>query len=127
MVNRSKLEEVYFFSTSTLYRAISKGLLDIDGREVLKFKGKKKKSNSDKRGQIPVRKFLDERPEEANNREKIGRWEADLVISKGKEWGLLTLVDRYSRYSIVEKVEDKKAETIIEAFKRAFKEILEEY
>ncbi len=127
MVNRSKLEEVYFFSTSTLYRAISKGLLDIDGREVLKFKGKKKKSNSDKRGQIPVRKFLDERPEEANNREKIGHWEADLVISKGKKGGLLTLVDRYSRYSIVEKVEDKKAETIIEAFKRAFKEILEEY
>ncbi len=127
VANRSKLEEVHSFSTSTLYRAISKGLLDIDVREILKFKGKKKKSNSDKRGQIPDRKFLDERPEEANNREKIGHWEADLVISKGKKGGLLTLIDRYSRYSIVEKVEDKKAETIIEAFKRGFKGIPEEY
>ncbi len=51
---------------------------------------------------------------------KIGRWEADLDISKGKKGGLITLVDRYSRYSIVEKVEDKKAETIIEAFKENY-------
>ncbi len=69
VANRSKLEEVHSFSTSTFYRAISKGLLDIDARELFKFKGKKKKSNSNKRGQIPDRKFLDERPEEA----KIGR------------------------------------------------------
>ncbi len=52
---------------------------------------------------------------------------ADLVISKGKKGGLLILVDTYSRYSIVEKVEDKKAETIIEAFKRGFKGIPKEY
>ncbi len=52
---------------------------------------------------------------------------ADLVINKGKKGGLLILVDIYSRYSIVWKVEDKKAETIIKAFNRAFKGIPKEY
>ncbi len=89
VANRSKLEEVHSFSTSTFYRAISKGLLDIDARELFKFKGKKKKSNSNKRGQIPDRKFLDERPEEA----KIGRWEVDLLV-KGKK-GVMRILMEY--------------------------------
>ncbi len=54
-------------------------------REVIKFEGRKKKSNFNKRGQILNRKFLDEGLKETSNREKIGRWEADLVTNKGKK------------------------------------------
>ena len=107
VANRSKLEELYSFSTSTLYRAIMQGIIGIEKEKVLKFKGKiRKTQKSDGRGQIPDRKFLDERPKEANSRDEIVHWEADLVISKGRKGGLLTLVDRYSSYPIVEKVED---------------------
>ena len=129
VTNRFKLEGTHNFSTSTLYRAINHGIIDIDIEEVLKFKGKSSKAKKDdKRGQIPDRKFLDERPKEANSRDEIGHWEGDLVISKGrKRGGLLTLVDRYSRYLIVEKVEDKSAASIVRAFKRAFKGIPKEY
>jgi len=128
VANRSKLEELYRFSTSTLYRAIMQGIVCIEKEKVLKFKGKKSRSQkNDGRGQIPDRKFLDERPEEANSRDEIGHLEGDLVISKGRKGGLLTLVDRHSRYPIVEKVEDKSAASIVRAFKRAFKGIPKEY
>ena len=128
VANRCKLESLHIFSTSTLYRAINHGIINIDIEKVLKFKGKSSKTKKDdKRGQIPDRKFLDERPEEANTREEIGHWEGDLVISQGRKGGLLTLVDRHSRYPIVEKVEDKSAASIVRAFKRAFKGLPKEY
>jgi IS30 family transposase len=128
IANRCKLEGLYNFSTSTLYRAINYGIVNIDIEKVLKFKGKRSRTKKDdKRGQIPNRKFLDERPEEANTREEIGHWEGDLVISKGRKGGLLTLVDRHSRYPIVEKVKDKSAASIVKAFKRALKGIPKEY
>lgn len=128
VANRAKLEELYNFSTSTLYRAIMRGIIQIDKEKVLKFKGKRSKNKKDdKRGKIPNRKFLDERPEKANTRQEIGHWEGDLVISKGRKGGLLTLVDRHSRYPIVEKIEDKSAASIVKAFKKAFKGVPKEY
>ena len=71
-----------------------RGIIHIDKEKVLKFKVKnRRRQKKDGRGQIPDRKFLDERPEEANFRDEIGHWEGDLVISKGRKGGLLTLVD----------------------------------
>ena len=128
VANRSKLEELYTFSTSTLYRAINSGIVNISIEKVLKFKGKRKgKKTKDNRGQIPGRKFIEERPDKANMREEIGHWEADLVVSKGRKGGLLTLVDRHSRYPIVEKISDKSSHSILKAFKRATKNIPKEY
>lgn len=128
IANRCKLEGLHIFSTSTLYRAINHGIVKIDIKKILKFKGKRfGVQKGDKRGQIPDRKFLDERPEEANTREEIGHWEGDLVMSKGRRGGLLTLVDRHSRYPIVEKVKDKSAASTVNAFKKAFKGIPKEY
>ncbi len=73
VANRSKMEELYSFSTSTLYRAIMRGIVRIDKEKVLKFKGKNRRNQkNDGRGHIPDRKFLDERPEEADSRDEIG-------------------------------------------------------
>ena len=128
VANRSKLQGLYTFSTSTLYRAINSGIVNISIEKVLKFRGKiKGKKTKDGRGQIPGRKFIEERPINANMRKEIGHWEADLVISKGRKGGLLTLVDRHSRYPIVVKVSDKSARSILNAFKRATKGIPKEY
>lgn len=90
------------------------GIIHIDKEKVLKFKGKRSKNKKDgKRGQIPNRKFLDERSEKANARQEIVRWEGDLVIGKDRKGGLLTLGDRHSRCSIVEKIEGKSAVSIV--------------
>ena len=119
--NRAKLENLHEVSTSTIYRGIEKGIIKIDKEKYLKFKGRKKKEKTaEKRGQIPERKFIEERSEKANNREEAGHWEADLVISKGRKNGLLTLLDRKSRFPIVVKVENKAKETITKAINKIF-------
>ncbi len=128
VAGRSKIEGYQTISTSTIYRGIAKGFLDIDEKEYLKFKGKRKGKNlKDQRGSIPDRKFIEERPLESWFRTEIGHWEGDLVISKGRNGGLLTLVDRLSRFALVEKVKDKSSKSIIEAFNRMKKKIPVEY
>lgn len=61
-------------------------------------KRKKRYGSYDKRGQIPNRTSIDERPEIASNRGRLGDWEADTIIGKDKKGAIVTLVDRKSRY-----------------------------
>ena len=65
-----------------------------------------------KRGVIPDRVGIEERPEVVNLRERFGDWESDTVEgAKGK--GLVaTHVERKSRYTLIGKLADKKAATL---------------
>ena len=60
---------------------------------------------------LPDRRMIDERPEEANSRSRIGDWEIDTMISgKGDNTVLITMVDRKSRYLIARLAPTRKAE-----------------
>ena len=61
-------------------------------------KRKKRYGSYDKRGQIPNRTSIDERPQVVEDRSRLGDWEADTIIGKGKKGAIVTLVDRKSRY-----------------------------
>jgi IS30 family transposase len=61
-------------------------------------KYRKRTGNSDQRGKIPNRVSIEERPEAAENRERIGDWEADTIIGKERKGAIVTLVDRKSRF-----------------------------
>ena len=61
-------------------------------------KYRKRSGNRDNRGKIPNRVSIEERPEIVERRERIGDWEADTIIGKGKKGAIVTLVDRKSRY-----------------------------
>lgn len=55
---------------------------------------------------------ISERPIEAENRERIGDWEWDTVVSnRSVKWWLVTLVDRKSRYLLMKKIGNHKAAT----------------
>ena len=41
---------------------------------------------------------------------RIGDWEADTIIGKGQKSALLTLVERVTRYTIICKLDNLKAE-----------------
>lgn len=73
------------------------------------------------RGQIPHRVMIEARDEVANNRQRLGDFEADTVIGKGHKSAIVTLVCRKSRFIIIRKVARKGAEevakTIISAIK----------
>lgn len=57
---------------------------------------RKRYGSHDRRGSISNRVPISERPEAANERERLGDWEGDTVHGKGGN--LVTLVDRKSRY-----------------------------
>jgi len=61
-------------------------------------KHRKRYGSYEKRGQIPNRKWIDDRPQVVEERSRLGDWEADTIIGKGKEGAIVTLVDRKSRY-----------------------------
>ena len=52
----------------------------------------------DNRGKISHRRSIEDRPEIVEQRVRVGDWEADTIIGKGKKGAIVTLVDRKSRY-----------------------------
>ena len=61
-------------------------------------KRRKRYGSYEKRGQIPNRTSIDERPQVVEDRSRLGDWEADTIIGKGRKGAIVTLVDRKSRY-----------------------------
>lgn len=64
---------------------------------------------------IAYRRPLRERPEEANNRQTPGHWEADLMLFKSYGQAILTLHERHSRLLIAVRPPSKAAEPIAKA------------
>ena len=108
----------------TIYNYIDKGILMID-REDLTY-GRYKKSNSTKKRekestrQHKEGRMFSDRPKEAEERVELGHWEMDLLEGKkGKdEPFLLVLTERVSRKEIIERLPDKKQESVIKGLNR---------
>ena len=75
-------------------------------------KRRKRFPGPDKRGQIPNRRWIDERPDVVAAKGRYGDWEGDTVLGKNHQAGLLTMVERKSKYTLIYKIGDRKAETI---------------
>jgi len=76
-------------------------------------KYRKRAGGRDRRGKIPNRRSIDERPAIVDKRSRIGDWEADLVI--GEEGVALTLTERKSRFTLLRTFPRKHAAPITEA------------
>ena len=73
-------------------------------------KYRKRYGGKDRRGKIRNRVSIDERPEIVEQRKRLGDWEGDTIIGKGRRQAIVTLVERKSRYTLIEKVENLTAE-----------------
>lgn len=117
IANRLKLDSYPIkISYKTIYRAIYAGMFDTaeqrrsqgnrGARRRLRHKGKPRRPKGyvSNRGKIPISHELTERPIEANERSRFGDWEADTIVGKNRKSGLLTLVDRKSRFLICRKL-----------------------
>jgi IS30 family transposase len=58
-----------------------------------------------RQGHIAGKRSIEERPDEANERTRLGDWEGDTMVGKGRQGYLLTCVDRASRYLIARKLD----------------------
>ena len=64
------------------------------------------------RGQIPNQRRIDTRPAEVETRLTVGHWEGDLINGANGTGNLATLVERCSRFTLVERTDSKEAEEV---------------
>ena len=124
---RAKLDKLYSISFKTIYRAIKAGFLLEDTVKLLPRKGKGRKNGTqEKRGSIPGKKMIEERPQEANDRSEIGHYESDTIVGKDHKGAIMTYVCRKTRFLIAELMPDRKAKTFNNATLENFKYIPKE-
>ena len=69
-------------------------------------------SGRQRRGQIPGRRCISERPAAVEKRLSIGDWEGDTIVGKGHQQAIVSLVERCSRYTVLHKVERATADAV---------------
>lgn len=90
----------------------------------LRCQKKKKKryaSGRDRRGQIPNRRPLSERPAHIEERLQVGHWECDTVIGANHKQAIVTVVERKSGYAVIAKVSNKTSDLVGAAIIKALK------
>lgn len=84
-------------------------------------KRRKRYGKHDRRGQIPNRKTIDERPAVVAEKNRLGDWEADTIIGKGHQQALVSLTERKSKFLLLAKVERKTDDLVQAAVVRLLK------
>ena len=64
---------------------------------------------------------VEQRPAIVEQRKRVGDWEADTIIGKGHRQAIVTLVERMSRFTVLEKIEKRIAAATEEAIVRLLK------
>lgn len=67
-------------------------------------------SGQDRRGQLKDRVSIEERPAVVDQRKRIGDWEGDTIIGGGRRGALVSLVERKSSFTLIDKIARKTAE-----------------
>ena len=76
---------------------------------------RKRYGSYDRRGRIKNRTCIEQRPEVVERRNRIGDWEGDTVMGKGRKSALLTMVERKTLYTVIARLTGKHAGKLAEA------------
>lgn len=80
-----------------------------------KKKRSKRYGGKDRRGQLPNRVSIEQRPEIVKQRQRIGDWEVDTMVGQGHHQAIVTLTERKSRFALLRKVEQRTADLVCNA------------
>jgi IS30 family transposase len=78
-------------------------------------KYQKRYGSYDKRGQLVNRVSIEERPAIVDAKTRIGDWEGDTVIGKGRKNAFVTLVERKTLFTVVRRIASKHADITADA------------
>ena len=76
-----------------------------------------------RRGKIPNQRMIDTRPPEVETRATVGHWEGDLINGANKTGNLVTLVERKTRFTLVDRTDTKEAEEVTRSICGRFAEM----
>jgi IS30 family transposase len=112
-------------SEKTIYNYLHfhmKGELKKLALQELRQRGKKRSIKRDeKRGKLAHITLIDERPEEVNARTVPGHWEGDLIIGKDHKSALSVIVERQTRYVLIDRLENYTAPEVRKSIEKRFK------
>ena len=80
-----------------------------------KKKRKRYAGGRDRRGQMPNRRSIHDRPAAVETRSRVGHWEGDTVIGAAHKHAIVTVVERKSGFAVLSKVENKTSEAVSQA------------
>jgi len=88
-------------------------------------KSQRRRANANsKRGtKIKDQTSIDDRPKHIETRKEIGHWEGDLVIGKGQQSAIGTLVERKARFTFIVKLKNRKSATVRKGFAKELNQI----
>jgi IS30 family transposase len=78
-------------------------------------KRRKRYGSYDRRGILPNRVSIEDRPAIVEDRQRIGDWEVDTIIGKRHRQAIVTLTERKSRLGLLRKVDQRTADQVSEA------------
>jgi transposase, IS30 family len=78
-------------------------------------KRRKRYGSRDRRGQLPHRTSISERPAIVQSRARLGDWEVDTIIGSGHRQALVSLTERKSKLTLLHKVQATTAEAVTQA------------
>jgi IS30 family transposase len=76
---------------------------------------RKRYGSAHNRTGIPNRVGIEQRPPEANERKRVGDWEADTILGKHHKGAIMTLDDRKSKLRLAAPLQSKKAQDVKQA------------
>ena len=82
---------------------------------------KKRYGKTDRRGIIPNRQSIEQRPAIVETRSRIGDWEADTLIGKNHRQAIVSIVERKTGFTLIRKVERKTAKAVSDAMIKLLK------
>lgn len=115
-------------SHETIYRSLfiqTRGLFKEELKKHLRTKRMFRHAKSHRvatRGQIVDAISIRERPAEIEDRAIPGHWEGDLIIGSNNS-AIATVVERYSRFTVLCKIDSKRATSVVESLTEQMKRL----
>jgi IS30 family transposase len=81
---------------------------------------RRSRGKADNRGKIPDRTFIDQRPAAVETRRHFGHWEGDTLVGKNHHGGVVTHVERKSRYLVMAPLPVRDHRELVKASQQAF-------